>query len=106
MRVSVLSIVDSNDGAILAVKLKPAAGKTALVGEHGDGALKAAVRAAPERGKANAELLDLLASALDLRRAGLEIIGGETSREKRVLFRGLAAEALRARLATVLTGKG
>lgn len=99
------AIVDSSDGAILAVKLRPAAGKSALLGEHGDGALKAAVRAAPERGKANAELLELLARALDLRRAGLAIVAGETSRTKSVLFRGIAAEALQARLSEAITRK-
>jgi uncharacterized protein (TIGR00251 family) len=99
------AIVDSAEGAILAVRAKPGAGRSELLGAHGDGALKAAVRAAPERGKANAELLALLARALGCARGGLEIVGGEAARQKRVRFRGLGAADLEARLCRALSGK-
>ncbi len=45
--------------------------------------------AAPERGRANDELLDLLASTLGLRRPQLRLVAGAASRDKLVEFQGL-----------------
>jgi uncharacterized protein (TIGR00251 family) len=101
----VFAIDASREGAVLKVRLRPAAPRAGLVGEHGDGSLKATVRAAPERGRANEELLALLAEALDLPRGAVELLAGEASREKRVRFRGVAAEDLRGRLARALEAK-
>jgi uncharacterized protein YggU (UPF0235/DUF167 family) len=97
-----LAIEDSREGAILALRVKPSAPRAALLGPHGDGALKVSVRAAPERGKANEEVCDLLAASLGLRRAAVAVVRGGAARTKRVLFRGVGAGDLRARLARAL----
>ena len=96
-----VAIDASKDGAILSVKVQPGAPRSAVKGAHG-GALKVAVAAPPEKGKANEELVRLLARALDLDRRGLEVVAGETGREKRVLVRGIQAAALAERVAKLL----
>lgn len=65
----------------LAVRVTPGARIEAL--ELSDGRLLAKVRAKPEDGKANAAVLKLLASALEIAPSRLELIGGATAREKR-----------------------
>jgi len=84
-------------GAILAVRVSPAARKSRLLGIHG-GALKISVAAPPERGRANDATLDLLSGLLDVEKSRLSIASGETSRDKSVLLRGFTPEEVRARL--------
>jgi uncharacterized protein len=48
-------------------------------------------RAAPERGRANAELLDVLSKRLGVRAAELSIVAGQSARDKVVELRGLSA---------------
>ncbi len=81
------------DGVQLPVKAHPGARKNALCGVH-DGQLKVSVTAAPEKGKANKAILDLLAETLGLKRAQLELLSGETSARKVFLVRECSLEAL------------
>ncbi len=87
--------------ALLLVRVKPSAKRAGLIGWHGE-ALKLAVRAAPERGRANEEVLSVLAAALGVPVATLAIETGTTSQDKRVRVQGLTAAALRERLDAVL----
>ena len=57
-------------GICLPVKVQPGARRNAIVGAHA-GALKVAVNAAPEQGKANAAVIELLAEQLQLPRSKL-----------------------------------
>ena len=88
------------EGVILPVRAQPGARKTGVLGEHG-GALKIAVTAPPEDGRANAALIQTLREALDLKRSQVELLSGLTSRDKRFLIRGLTVEEVRERLATM-----
>lgn len=85
------------EGVVLALRVQPKARRTRVVGEHG-GALKVAIAQPPEQGKANRALLELLCEVLSLEKAGVRLISGETSREKRVLLIGLTPIELRKRL--------
>jgi len=67
------------------------------LGEH-NGALKVAVTAPPEDGRANQALVETLAEALGLKRSQVELIGGPTGRDKRFLIRGVTKEELQGRL--------
>ena len=88
------------DHALLAVRVKPRARHAEIVGRHGDG-IKVAVRAAPERGRANDELIGLLAEALSLPRGALEIASGAGSQDKKIRIHG-SPEDLRDRVQRLL----
>ncbi|MBW3598076.1 MAG: DUF167 domain-containing protein [Planctomycetes bacterium] len=88
-----LNLETTSEGVILSVKAKAAARKNGVMGVH-DGALKIAVTQAPERGKANRAILDLLARSLGLRKSQIELLSGETSPEKRILIRAINQEDL------------
>ena len=69
-----------------------------MVGRHGD-AWKLRVAAAPERGKANDAVLELLAETLQLPRSRIALVSGAASRDKIVELAGLAPEEIDRRLA-------
>lgn len=85
------------EGWIVPVRAQPGARKNSVVGEHG-GALKVAVMAPPDGGRANKALLEVLAKALEVKRAQVELISGATSRDKRFLVRGLHRKDLEQRI--------
>jgi uncharacterized protein (TIGR00251 family) len=63
------------------------------------GRLKCHLKSAPEKGKANKELIGLLAKALDLPKNAIEIVGGLISRTKHVrIFASLSQEQCMIRL--------
>jgi uncharacterized protein (TIGR00251 family) len=93
----VIAITAHEEGSVLSVRAQPGAKKAGVVGEQ-NGALKVAVSAAPEQGKANKALRDALCAALGVKRGAVELIAGATSRDKRFLIRGVTPAALRARL--------
>ena len=71
-----------NKEIYLNVKAIPGAPKTEARGEMADGTLKIAVAAAPEKGKANEELIRYLAKELGIAKSGIRIIGGAGERAK------------------------
>jgi uncharacterized protein (TIGR00251 family) len=89
------------DGVLMSVRAPPGARKNAVTGEHG-GALKVAVTAPPEDGRANAALVELLRDWLGLKRSEVELATGHTNRNKQVLIRGRSPEELAALLAAKL----
>jgi uncharacterized protein (TIGR00251 family) len=87
-------------GVLLLVQAKPKASRNGLAGIHA-GRLKVAVTAAPEKGKANAAVLVVLAESLGLRRAQVSLAAGETGPRKTVLVTGVDVDELRRRIAAV-----
>ncbi len=91
------------DGGIeMRVRVAPGARVERIVGVHA-GALKVAVQAPPERGRATERVLELLAKALGLPARALILVAGATSRDKVVRIGGIADATLRARLAAALS---
>jgi uncharacterized protein (TIGR00251 family) len=82
----------------IAVVVSPGAGRTELVGRHGE-AGKVRVAAPPERGKANEAVVALLASALRVASGDVRIVGGPASRRKRVEVRGMETSEIERLLA-------
>jgi uncharacterized protein len=70
------------------LRVSPGARHSELVGRHGEG-WKVRVAAAPEGGRANDAVLDLLAAELELPRRSLSIVSGHSVREKVVLMEGI-----------------
>ncbi|HEX2849411.1 MAG TPA: DUF167 domain-containing protein, partial [Acidimicrobiales bacterium] len=94
----------SSDGVpVLRVHVLPGAGRTAVVGRHGD-ALKVRVAAPPEKGKANDACTVLLASLFDVPAADVELTGGASSRSKRFRVTGLDEQTFVERLEMALEG--
>lgn len=92
-----LDLTDHAKGSILGVRAQPGARRSAIVGEHG-GALKVAVTAAPERGKANDAIIELLSEALGCAAGRITLITGASSRGKRFAIEGLSAAEVLERL--------
>lgn len=85
------------EGVILPVKAHAGARRNAIEGVH-DGSLRISVTQAPEKGKANKAIAELLAKALKLRKSQVELISGEASPQKKFLVRGVTAAELNARI--------
>ena len=79
------------DGVLLNVRAQPRSSKAGLDGVLGD-AVKVRIRAAPVDGKANKELIETLAEALGVAKSAVSFKGGETSKTKRLLVRGVTVE--------------
>lgn len=92
-------ILPAVDGPTTRLRLRviPGAQRSEIVGRYGD-AWKVRVAAAPERGKANDAVLDLLAHALEVPRGTVELVGGRASRDKIVSVRGLTVDEADQRL--------
>lgn len=88
---------ETPEGVILNVKAAPRSSKAGLDGLLGD-AVKIRVRCAPVDGKANKELVEVLADAFDLPKSSVVFKSGETSKTKRLLLRGVTVDTVRARV--------
>ncbi len=67
----------------LDVRVQPRASRDEIVGPHG-GSLKIRITAPPVDGQANAHLIEYLAKAFGVPRARVTLLGGESSRDKRL----------------------
>lgn len=93
--------MDGDDRVVLRLQVQPGAGRTEIVGRHGD-ALKVRVASPPERGRANDACARLLAEVFDVKAAAVSLESGETSRSKRFALSGVDVEAVRDQLERVL----
>jgi uncharacterized protein (TIGR00251 family) len=98
-----IGITEHADGCILSVRAQPGARKAGILGEHA-GALKVAITAPPEDGRANRALVELLAEALNLKKSQVKLISGDTSRAKRFFIAGVRKTELETRLVAVVEG--
>ena len=89
-----LDIVTTKSGIILSIRTQPGSSKNRIIGEYG-GRLKLAVTAAPEKGKANKAVIELLADTLHFNESSIHIISGESSRDKRLMIEGLTPEDIK-----------
>jgi uncharacterized protein (TIGR00251 family) len=83
----------TNRGVIITVKVHAGARQNAILGERND-ALRIAVTAAPEKGKANRAIIELLCKTLGLPKSAIELIAGETSPQKRFLIADANLESI------------
>lgn len=97
-------ITPASDGASAAflVRAQPGAKHSGVVGlwnEH----LKVALRSPADRGRANDELLEVLAEVLEVKRSALSIASGQSARQKSIRV-ALPAALVRERLLRALGG--
>lgn len=81
------------------MRVAPRSRSAEVVGRIGD-AWKLRVRAAPERGRANAEVVDVLAEALRLPPGDVRVVSGHAGRDKVVELEGLSLEEAERRLSS------
>ena len=96
-----VQVIEHAEGSILLVRAQPGARRNGIVGEIG-GALKIAVSASPDKGKANEAIAEVLRAALAVKSSQIQLLSGFTSRQKRFLIRGCSKPNLEARLSTFL----
>lgn len=88
-----LELQTTPTGVVLPVRAAPGAKKNAIQGIHA-GMLKVSVTAAPEDGKANAAIVQLLSKALKISKSRVQLMSGATQRQKKFLLVGLDAAAV------------
>ncbi|MEN6549310.1 MAG: DUF167 domain-containing protein [Armatimonadia bacterium] len=81
----------------LAIRVIPRASREEVSGERGD-SITIRLTAAPVKGAANKALLAFLGKRLGVPKSALSIVGGETSRDKRLHVEGLDETTARALL--------
>ena len=99
-----IAVADHAEGCVLPVRAQPGAKRAGVQGEQ-NGALKVAVNAPAQDGRANEALAEVLRRALGLKRSQLELLSGQTARDKRFLVR-LGRAELEAKLAALLGERG
>jgi len=80
-------------GTVLSVRVSPGAKKNEIRGKQAE-ALKVCITAAPEKGKANKALQEFLAVRFGVRKSQVELLSGETSPQKKLLFHGISLEEM------------
>jgi hypothetical protein len=90
-------VADTRAGPVLRIRVVARSSRSGVIGVSG-GAVRVAVRSPPERGRATAEALGVLASWLGVAASRLSLAGGATTRQKRVLVAGETVPHLRKRL--------
>lgn len=84
-------------GCKLTLFIQPKASKNEIIGPH-NGALKIKITAPPVDGKANAALIEFLSDVLEVPKRNIEILKGETGRNKSVEILEISEEDLRRKL--------
>ena len=95
----VIEVAPRAGGIELTVKVAAGASRTRLVGSWGT-ALKVAVAAPAEGGKANAAVAKLLANIFGVKKADVSVLSGQTNPVKRMAVRGVTVAQARSRLAS------
>lgn len=96
-------VTETEQGAIIAVRAQPRSSRAGIDGVFGDGeAVRVRIRCAPVDGKANRELIEVLADEFNLAKSSVRFVSGETSKNKRLLLCGVKAE----RVSEVVKGGG
>lgn len=75
-------------GVTITIKVEPRSSRAGIVGPYGKG-LKVKLTSPPVEGKANKELIQVLAKAFKIRKGDVKILSGKTSKNKTVRINGI-----------------
>ena len=84
---------DTPEGVIISVTARPRSSRAGIEGLFGD-ALKVRICSAPVDGKANKEIIEVLAKHFSLPKSAVVFKSGETSKLKRLLLLGVSSTEL------------
>lgn len=96
-----IDLQETGDGILLPIHAQPGSRRNAITGIH-DGRLRVAVTQVAEKGKANQEILKLLAKELGISKSQLTLISGETSSRKMIHIGNVTVQTITERLASWL----
>jgi uncharacterized protein (TIGR00251 family) len=96
-----VELTADRDSVLLPVHAQPGARRNGIVGVHA-GRLKVAVTQAPEKGKANDAIIEVLAEGLSLKRSQISLASGPTNSRKVFRVRDLMVDELAERIASCL----
>ena len=85
-------IKETNNGIIANIKISPNAKKNEIIKTEND--VKIKITAQPIDGKANKCLIEFLSKNFKIPKTQIEILKGETSKEKTILFKTSDAEKI------------
>ena len=93
-----------NGSVLLPVRAQPGAKKNAVTGVTGvhDARLKVSVTQAPEKGKANRAIIQVLADSLGIKRSQITLQSGESSSQKVFVVSGSSVDQLKQRIDSIL----
>jgi len=94
----VIEIQERDGGVTLRVRVVPRASRSMIAGEI-DGAVKIRIASPPVDGAANEELVRFLAKLLGVGRSSVQILAGQTSKNKIIGVSGISVELIRSKLA-------
>lgn len=93
---------DGKKGAALAIRITPRARQNKVVDILSDGTVKVHIIASPSDLMINDILLSFLSEELDVSKSRLEIVGGDTGRDKLVSFLDMEAEILHEKILKIV----
>ncbi len=89
---------DGKVGSALAVRVTPRASRNEIVEVMADGTIKIHIAAPPVDGEANEKLIAFLAEVLNIPKSRLEIVAGQSGRDKLISVIDMDAETAHKRI--------
>lgn len=96
-----IPVKDTTAGVTFSIRVHPRARKNAITGVIGD-AIKLTLTAPPVEGKANEACVEFLAEFLNVPRASVTIVAGQSSRNKVIRVVGRSTAQVEERLRAVI----
>lgn len=95
-----MSFINSHkDGVTLRLRVQTRSSRPGFAGLYHEGqALKWGLKSPPVEGKANEELIESIAKTCGVAKSEVDLLKGETSREKVILVRNRSVEEIRTKL--------
>lgn len=82
----------NEDSLIVKLKISPNSSKNEII--KNDSEIKIKITAQPIENKANKALIEFLSKKLKIAKSNIEIIKGETSKEKTLLFKNISSDKM------------
>ncbi len=78
----------NREGLVINIKVEPRSSRSGIVGPYGDG-LKVRLTSPPVEGRANVEVIEVLAKEFGISKKDVEIISGKKSKNKIIRLKGV-----------------
>lgn len=86
-----------DDAVVIAVRAHAGTRRNEVCGIH-DGALRVHVSVAPEKGKANRAIAEVVADFFGVRRSQVELLSGPASHQKKFRIQGISSASIQERI--------